>query len=220
MNRFIVIVCITFFTEIHIFGQERWSLEIQGSAAENISMPLHISQKGYPDINLIAKFNSRSLTAPISWDWRISHWSGGQAWEIEAIHHKLFLENTTNEVTRFNISHGFNIVCINKAFEHNYFVSRVGMGIVLAHAENIVRSLSYDDSEGFIKIGYYEFAGPVLNLSISRPINFSKRWFLNAEAKSTFAYARVKVANGNADLYNIAFHVILGLGGNFILKDK
>ena len=219
MKRFILLVFATFFIGITIFGKVRWSIEIQGSTAENISMPLHISQLGYSDININARFNSKSLSAPISWDWRISRWSGGQAWEIEAIHHKLYLENATNEVSQFNISHGFNLVCINKAFEHKYFVSHIGLGVVLAHAENIVRSLSYDDAQGFLKIGFYEPAGPVLNLSISRPFLITKRWFLNAEVKSTIAFANVKVINGHADVYNVAFHFILGLGGNFVLKD-
>ena len=48
---------------------------------------------------------------------------------------------------------------------------------------------------------------------------FTKRWFLNAEVKSTIAYANVKVISGHADVYNVAFHFILGLGGNFVLKE-
>ena len=219
MKRFIVIVCTSVLMVMAVFGQVRWSFELQGSIAENVPMPLHISQNGYPDINLNANFISKSLTAPISWDWRFSRWQGNQSWEIEAIHHKIYLVNTTNEVERFNISHGFNIVTINRGFKLQWFFVHSGLGIVLAHAENIVRSLSYDDSQGYFKIGYYEFAGPVLNFSISRPINISKRLFINAEAKSTLAYARVKVVNGHADVYNIAFHLVLGFGGNFILKD-
>jgi len=202
-----------------VFGQVRWAFELQGSLAGNVPLPLHISQNGYPDINLSAKFVSKSLTAPISWDWRFSRWQGDRAWEIEAIHHKLYLVNTTDEVERFNISHGFNIVTINRGYKLHWVTLHSGLGIILAHAENIIRSLNYDDSEGYFKIGYYEITGPVINLSISRPIKISKRWFLNAETKSTLAYARVNVVNGHADFYNIAFHLIIGFGENFILKD-
>lgn len=135
------------------------------------------------------------------------------------IHHKLYLSNTTSEVQKFNISHGFNMFTINRGFDKRTFQYRAGIGLVLSHPESTVRGLEFGDSDNNLDLGYY-LSGPVWNFGISKPIQLSNRFFINTEAKTTFAYSSIKVAKGNADVFNVAFHLILGLGFDVIRSGK
>jgi len=55
-----------------------------------------------------------------------------------------------------------------------------------------------------------------MNLAISKPIRLGGRFYINTEAKTTLAYSYIKVAEGHANVYNIAFHLVLGIGFDFI----
>jgi hypothetical protein len=148
---------------------------------------------------------------PVYWNLRLSRWQNGKSWELEAIHHKLYLHNTTPEVQKFNISHGFNILTVNRGFDRDGFQLRAGAGVVLAHPESTVRGKDFGSSTDRSHKGYY-VSGPVVDLAISRPYYLSYRFFIDAEAKTTLAYTLVKIAEGQAKVYNIAFHLVLGMG--------
>ena len=196
-------------------AQSRWTFELHGGGVYNVPMPLVIRQQGYPDIKFRARFASESFILPVYWDWRISRWQKGKSWEFEAIHHKLYLDNITPEVQKFNISHGFNMIMLNRGIEKKSFRYRAGAGIVLAHPESKIRGKKFGDSTDDTDFGYY-ISGPVLNLAVSKPFYFGNRFYINAEAKATLAYSYIKVAHGSSDVYNIAFHIILGMGVDFI----
>lgn len=207
----VVIVIISIFTS----AQSRWSFEIHGGEVYNVPMPLKIMQEGFPELKLTARYNTEALTLPVYWDWRISRWQNQKSWELEAIHHKLYLDNTTGEVEKFNISHGFNMIFVNRGFEKPKFRYHAGLGIVLVHPESKIRGLEFGNSTVDMDMGYY-LTGPVVNLAINKPIKLGGRFYINAEGKTTFAYSRVKIANGHANVYNLALHLILGFGVDFI----
>jgi hypothetical protein len=146
---------------------------------------------------------------------RLGRWKNNKSWEFEVIHHKLYLENTTPEVQKFNISHGFNMLMVNRGFDQKNFRYRAGAGIVLTHPESKIRDKEFGNTTDDWDMGYY-ISGPVVNLSISKPIRLSDRLFVNAEAKTTFAYGSVQVAEGHADVFNLAFHLLLGIGYDLI----
>jgi hypothetical protein len=196
------------------FAQSRWSFELHGGEVYNVSVPLTIRQQGYPDVKLTARYLSEPFTLPIYVDSRLSRWQNGKSWELEFIHHKLYLDNTTPEVQKFNISHGFNMIMINRGFDRKTFYYRAGAGVVLAHPESKIRGKEFGDSADNLDMGYY-ISGPVLNLSIGKHYRLNNRFYINAEAKTTMAFASIKVADGNADVYSIAFHLILGVGFDF-----
>lgn len=201
------------------FAQSRWSFELHGGEVYNVPMPLTIKQQSYPDIKLTARYHSESLILPVYWDWRFSHWKNDKSWEFEAIHHKLYLDNTTPEVQKFNISHGFNLLMVNRGFDKKTFRYRAGIGVVLAHPESNVRGKEFGNTGDDWDMGYY-LSGPVMNLAICKPICLGGRFYINAEAKTTFAYAHVKIAEGNANVYNLAFHLILGIGVDLVKTGK
>jgi len=100
---------------------------------------------------------------------------------------------------------------VNRGFDKKIFRYRIGAGIVLAHPESNIRGKEFGDSDDDWNMGYY-LSGPILNFAVSKPIRLGGRFYLNAEAKTTFAYSHIKIAEGHANVYNLAFHLILGIG--------
>ena len=214
MKKFISIVALLIASLPATFAQTRWTLEAHGGEVYNVPMPLTIRQNGYPDLKLTARYRTEAFTLPIYSDWRLSRWKNNRSWEFEFIHHKLYLDNTSAEVQKFNISHGFNMIFVNRGFDKKTFHYRVGCGIVLAHPESNIRGNEFGSSTDNWDLGYF-LTGPILNFAIGKHYRLNKRFFVNTEAKTTFAYSSIKVAQGNADVYNLAFHLIVGVGYDF-----
>jgi hypothetical protein len=215
MRKIIFIVPFFVLSQTVAFTQSRWSFELHGGEVYNVPMLLQIKQQGYPILKLTAHYHTEPFTLPVYWDMRFSRWENGKSWEFEAIHHKLYLENTTSEVQKFNISHGFNMLMVNRGFDKKTFQYRAGVGVVLAHPESNIRGKEFGNTGDDLDMGYY-LSGPVVNFAISKPIRLGGRFYLNTEAKTTIAYANIKVAEGHAKVCNLAFHLILGIGVDLV----
>jgi len=116
-----------------INAQKRWIVEWHGGEVYNLPVPVTISQQGYPDIKFTARYRTDALSPPIYWNLRLSRWRNDRSWEFELVHQKLYLDNTTPEVQKFNISHGFNMITINRGYDIKTWQCRAGAGIVLTH---------------------------------------------------------------------------------------
>lgn len=198
-----------------------WSIEAHGGFPINIPLPLTIKQAGHPDINFIAHFNSEPFTPPIFWVYRLSKWKNNKAWEIEMIHQKLYLKNTTPEIEYFSITHGYNIITFNRAIKFNLFnkkefIYRIGVGLVLAHAENMIRGKELNQKQSFFNQGYY-IGGPVLNLALAKQFKISQKFYFNTEIKNNTSFVKIPVVDGHAVVWHSAFEIIGGLG-IYILK--
>lgn len=200
-------------------AQSRWSFEVHGGEVYNLPMPLTIRQQGYPDIKLMARYHTDAFELPVYWDLRLSRWQKDKSWEFEVIHHKIYLDNTTSEVQKFNISHGFNMISVNRGFDKKTFQYRAGAGIVLTHPESKIRGKEFGSTGNDFDLGYF-ISGPILNLTIGKSYRIGSRLFINAEAKTTLAYAYIQVAQGHADVYSFAFHILLGFGFDFIKPNE
>lgn len=192
-------------------AQNGWSIEVAGGFALNAPTRLTIRQTGQPDLRIAARYASRSFASPIYYALRVGRWARGGAWEIEFIHHKLYLRNPPAEVQQFEVSHGFNIITVNRALPIGRAVWRPGVGMVLAHPESMIRGRAFDTGGGLLGWGYY-VAGPAAQLAVARRFGVADRLFVSAEGKVTAAYARVPVQDGRATLTNVAFHALLGVG--------
>jgi hypothetical protein len=211
MKRIVIFLVVMVFVQ-GVKAQSRWSFELHEAVVANVPLPLTIHQDGYPDIELSgARYRSEPFTLPIYYDGRISRWQNDKSWEIEFTHHKIYLQNTPQEVQKFNVSHGYNLLMVNRGFNRQIFRYRVGAGVVIAHPESEVRNLVFESKRRDKDKGYY-LAGPGLQASINKPFYLGSRFFINAEARTTLAYASVKIAQGHADVWNLAFHLMLGMG--------
>lgn len=215
MRKAIFIVPFLVFSLTESFSQSGWSFELHGGEVYNVPMPLTIGQEGYPGLKLTARYTTEPFTLPVYWDMRLGRWQNSKCWEFEVIHHKLYLENTTAEIQKFNISHGFNMLFLNRGFDCKTFRYRTGIGVVMAHPESNIRGKEFGSSVDNYDWGYY-LSGPVLNLAIGKPFRINDRFYLDLEAKTTLAYAHVKIADGHANVYNLALHLILGIGYDLI----
>ena len=198
------------------YAQKKLSLEISTGAPFNLPLPLTIRQAGKSDINLTAHYYSKPFAIPIFWDWRLSYWNGSGGWEIEAVHHKIFLSNKPLGVDEFSISHGLNLVTINRCCFIYGFILRTGAGIVIAHPESIVNNEKLSEKRGIFNWGYY-ISGPVIILSAGKRVNLIDKIFITLDAKIGCSYSYIPVSNGNAEVYNVAFMVTFGLGYDFLL---
>ena len=200
-------------------AQSTWSFNLSFGAAANVPLPLKIKQQGYLDIKLNAKYFSEPFYSPVYWDWRFSKSKNERSWEFEAIHHKLYLRNKPEEVQRFSISHGFNLLFLNRGIKYKGLNLKAGVGAVLAHPENCVRQQTFNEENGLFKMGYI-FCGSALNFAVGKHYKIFKRFYLNTEAKTTYAFAKVPISNGHANVNNWAFHFCAGLGYDFIAKNS
>ena len=215
MKKIIFIISLTIYLLPNATAKSLWSIEFHGGTVYNIPVPLTISQGNYPNINFTARYRTDAFEPPVYWNWRLSRWQKGKSWELELIHHKLYLDNISAEVQKFNISHGFNMLFVNRGFAKRTFRYRAGAGIVLSHPESKIRGKEFGNTGDDLDLGYF-VSGPALNLAVGKPIRIGGRFYLDVEAKTTLAYSYIKVAQGHAEVYNLAFHLIFGLGVDFI----
>ena len=199
-----------------------WSFEIHGGLPYNIPSPLMVKQNGQADLRFNARYRSEPFKSPGYYLLRAGRWEGGKAWEVEFIHHKLFLDNHPPEIQEFSISHGYNILTVNRSLKKTLFgnidyLLRLGAGVVIAHPETTVRNLQIDQGKGLLGAGYY-ITGPVLNISAGKRFYFADRLFINTELKFNPSVSWVPIAQGQAIVWNFPVAIALGMGIDLGLK--
>ncbi len=142
-TRFVVGVALSaLLLSVPTLAEERCSVELLLGGALNASTTLAINQDGEDDIEIDADYATKPFEFPVYYALRLAHLRARGAWELQFIHHKIHLENTTEEVERFEITDGFNILTVNRAFPAGPVDLRVGAGVVIAHADSRIRGLS------------------------------------------------------------------------------
>src|SRR5205809_626858 len=89
---------------------QKLTIDLMSGSAYNVPTPLTIRQDGFPVIRFTAHYRTRPFSplAPY-YSWRVDFWNHAKtgAWEVQQVHHRLFLANTTDEVQRFEIHYGY-----------------------------------------------------------------------------------------------------------------
>jgi hypothetical protein len=205
---FLLIFCMAF----QVWA-DNLSFQIFGGAAYNFRLPLVIRQDGEDNIRLNADYDTKPFETPIYYSVRLGWWQDNRSWELELIHHKLTLENKPPEVEHFSITHGFNLLTVNRAWKTPYFIWRLGAGVVITHPESTIRGKTFEQDGGFVD-GYY-LSGPTAQIAAEKRFYFYKSIFVCFEAKYTLSWVHVPVKDGSADLWNSAVHGLFGLGFDF-----
>lgn len=200
-------------TQVKAEEEKKWSFEVFMGSAYNLITPLKIRQTGYEDIKLNARYETKPLKESPYYSWRISHWKENKAWELELIHHKLYLENRPPEVEHFEITHGYNLLTINRAWERG-LIYRLGIGVVISHPETTIRGKRFPANEGLLNHGFY-ISGPTAQFAVGKRLYLSKKFFATIEGKITTSYARIPVVDGKAEVPNVGLHGLFGLGYDF-----
>lgn len=195
-------------------GEVRWTFSAATGSAYSLPLPLVIRQAGEPDIRLTAHYQTRPFYEVPYYDLRLARVLGSRAWELELVHHKLYLVNPPAGVNNFEITHGFNLITVNRAWTWRWLEVRAGAGIVLAHPQTTIRGLAFNTDSGFLGLGWFVSGGTVLG-GVGVPVCLSNRLAAVFEAKVSAAYARVPVASGSADVANLAGHAAAGIRYRF-----
>ena len=192
-------------------AQRSVSGELLAGVALNIPLPLTVTQPGQPPIHLTARYATRPFQFAVYYGLRLGRWDAAGAWELEFVHHKLYLENPTPEIQRFEVSHGFNMLTVNRAeawTDSSDVLWRAGAGVVLAHAEGTVRGQVLSTSAG--RISGYHF-GPAGRAGVGWRSG-SQRLLATAELGATVGYVRARMSGGTAKVVNLAIHARIGVG--------
>jgi len=200
-------------------GQEKsqWTFDMSyGGITFNIPAPLYIEQEGETDISIpFAKYRSEEYIRPWYWLWRFSKIKNSRSWGFEAIHHKLYLQNKTSDIQDFAISHGYNILHINRGFHYDKLTLMLSAGCIYAHPENTIRDKKLNPDQGILNWGYY-ITGPSIATTINKKWDLSNWIYFWAESKLNLSYSKVPIAKGNAKMVQASFHLMASLGVYFI----
>lgn len=109
-----------------------------------------------------------------------------------------------------SISHGYNLLMVNRAWRRNGRVDRAGFGVVIAHLETAVRGRSLPQDRGLFNAGYH-LSGPTAQAAIQRQFHPSERLAPLLEAKLTGSDATVPIEGGTAVVPNLALHGLAGI---------
>jgi hypothetical protein len=195
-------------------AQGRRVVEFFAGTAYNFPTPLTIRQEGEPDVRLSARYRTKPWQDSPYYAYRFGYTDrDGRAWEAELVHHKLYLEeNLPPEVQRFEVTHGYNLVTVNRAMVHESgTMLRIGVGAVIGHPEATVRGKPTTGRGGFFDRGYF-LSGPTLQLALGRRFPDPHGFFVSAEGKLTASWARLPIRDGTAVTPNVALHGLLGVG--------
>jgi hypothetical protein len=191
------------------------SFEIFLGGAANLDTTLKVEQEGYPNLDLTASYDTRPFDTPLYWAIRFGFNRRDRgAWELQLVHHKIYLSNPPEEIQNFEITHGFNVLTVNRSFENLPITLRVGVGLVLAHPDTIVRGQHRSEEGGLFDTGYH-LTGPALLAGVGKDLRISSRFFVAIEAQLTASSAEVPIADGDAQAPNVALHGLLGVGYRF-----
>ena len=125
-----------FLTALSAHGAS-YSFQLLGGSAYNFRTPITIKQSGEEPLNFDARYKTRPFVDFPYYCLRIGRWDHDAAWELEFLHHKLYLENAPPQVQHFEISHGFNLITMNRSWLIHGFVWRVGLGAVVGYPDNV-----------------------------------------------------------------------------------
>ncbi|MFL6619107.1 MAG: hypothetical protein ACJ8MH_10920 [Povalibacter sp.] len=208
--RCIACICFAFVSGASQAQSVRWTFEGLLGDAYNFDSKTRIDHPNVDDSAFDGDYDTRGLEGPFHYVWRISRWTDSRAWELQLMHHKLFLQNRPAGVEWLSVSHGFNVVTVNRTFESRDWRFRVGAGPVITHAEASIAGTNYD--------GPYELAGAAVLIGVDKTISLGSRFFVVGEVDATFGYIESQ-PSGDPDLEfsisNPALHAQLGLGYRF-----
>jgi hypothetical protein len=178
----------------------------------NVPLPIDIRQTGQPDIRLTAHFSTRPFFEVPYYDVKVGVARRPWAYELELVHHKLYLDNRPSEVDTFEITHGYNPILLNVIREEWGVAFRAGAGILLAHPQSTVRGLRFPETGGIL--GWF-VSGPAAQVGVSKSWEFGRHFLAGFEGKFVGAWARVPIVDGTADVPNVSLHGLASVGWRF-----
>jgi hypothetical protein len=187
-----------------------WSAELLIGDAYNADSATHIKHETLGDVAFTGDYQTRGFEGPFHYAWRVARWDEDRGWELQLLHHKLYLQNRPTGVDLLSVSHGFNILTFNRALQFGSWRVRGGVGPVITHAEATILGTSYD--------GPYELAGAAVLVGVDRKVQLSTRLYVLGELAATYGYVHAHpdgTPRLELTIRNPAIHAQLGVGYRF-----
>jgi hypothetical protein len=204
------LACAVGFSQSSTAQDVAWSAELLIGDALNLTSRTHIHRVQTSPSAFGGDYETRGFEGPLHYSGRLTRWDGDRGWELQLMHHKLYLRNRPTAVEALSISHGFNIVTLDRVYARDAWRFRIGLGPVIAHPEARIAGVSYG--------GDYELAGAAAVGSVGAVFALTPRWSVVGEIAATFGYADVH-PSGEPDLRfsvrNPALHAQFGIGYRF-----
>lgn len=191
-----------------------WAVQAASGFARSLETPLSIRQDGLAELRIDAQYGNRPFEGSPYFMLRVSRRRGAAAWELQHLHHKIYLSNRPAEVERFDVTHGYNLFTLGRRWSRGGFGVRAGAGVVVAHPESTIRGLRFGSKQGIFGLDQY-LTGPALVLGVSREWRQGGGLLVSPELQFSAARARVPIRQGEASAPNVAFHFLIGLGWEF-----
>lgn len=185
-----------------------WRIESHLGTAWSVPSTLTLRQDGQPALSVDAHWETRPLRSAPYYAYRLAWWRGDAGWELQELHHKVYLRDATPEVQQFEVTHGYNLISLARAWRRRRWTARLGAGVVLARPHSHVRGLDGPDQGGIIEA--YFLTGPALHAGLGARLGETVT--LLPELRLTAARAHVPIARGEADVPNFALHFQVGVG--------
>ena len=208
---FVIATSVLYVPHETLLAQPIHSVDIIAGAALNFDSNVTFHQAGEEDITLTGQYITKPFDDPYYLGFRFNFNIAHHIWELQFLHHKVYLTNTTEEVQHFEITHGFNTLTLHHRFVYNEFNLRIGAGVVLPHTESTIRGHKYSSTGGIFGWGYH-ITGPILLAGINRDWMLGSHFYVNTEVQFIAGWAKVPIYDGYASATNFAFHFIFGLG--------
>lgn len=165
-----------------------------------------------------ARWSTRPFADAPYYAYRVGGGRHGHAVEAELVHHKLYLENPRPPIEHLEVTHGYNLPMANLAVPMSGATVRVGVGLVVAHAEGRIAGRRVGVARGRRRTwlgGGYHLAGVAMQLATGRryPLGRGDVALTAApEVKLTASWARVPLEDGSLLVPNVALHALGGIG--------
>lgn len=195
---------------------QRLSIDLMGGSAYNIPTPLTIRQDGYPDIHHTARYDTKPFGpyAPY-YAWRVAFWHGDIAWEVQHVHHRLFLRNTTPEIESFSIHFGYSYLMGGLAWRTHGVVLHLAGGTILTSPENRIRGKGVNTNTPDALDTGYGLSGVGTSVAMTKSVQVSRHLSVVGEVAFMAASVSVPVFGGSAHAPNASLHGRFGLGVGF-----
>jgi hypothetical protein len=189
-----------------------WTAEVSFGGAFDMPTRLGIHQLDQPAMLIHARYEVRPFELPLYYAIRVARWNNGEAWAGELVHHKIFLRDPPPEIQSFSVSHGFNLLTVERLRQRNLLLYGVGAGVVIAHPEIRVRDQVLPDGSGIA--GYY-LAGLSGNAVVGARHPIGESWLVSGDTRFSVSYARLPIKDGHASVTDLSVHAHLGIGYRF-----
>lgn len=184
-------------------------IQIFGGSAVSLPLPITVSQAGYPDLHFTARWATRPTRPAWYYAWRVGLWKDDRGWRLDHTHHKIYLLNRPPEIEVFQITNGFNLVTVSRAFRRRHLTYSVGAGPVITFPISTVRGREFEHDTGLSR---FHLSGGTVMAMATRELPLVGGLVLSLDARGSLSYVRVPIADGHARVPNAALHLHAGLG--------